>query len=108
MMSHVKRLMVVACAMILGVTDAAAFRMIQNTSTGRTTFGTRVTCDDPGGFTHWTTSSISWRLNLANQGAKPGVSGALQSALNSWTNVTPASYVLSLAGNTSGGFSVDG
>ena len=69
MMPHVKWLMAVACATMLGFTDAAAFRMIQNTSTGRTTFGTRVTCDDPGGFTHWTTSSISWRLNPANQGA---------------------------------------
>src|SRR5262245_32028511 len=102
------RLAPVACAIILGASDAGAYRMIQNTSVGRTSFGTRVTCDDPVGFAHWTTASISWRLNPANQGGKPGTTSALLNALTAWTSVSPASYTLSFAGTTSGGFSTDG
>jgi len=102
------RLAAVACPMILGASDAGAFRMIQNTDVGRTSFATRVTCDDPNGFAHWTTASVSWRLNPANQGGKAGATSAFTNALRSWTNVTPASYTLSFAGTTGAGFATDG
>src|SRR5262245_50206060 len=95
------------CALIMSASDAGAFRMIQNTNPGRTSNGTRVLCSDPGGYTHWTTSSISWRLNPANQGGEAGVSTALQNAMTAWNNVTPASYALSLGGTTNAGFATD-
>ena len=88
--------------------DARAFRMIQSAALGRSTSGSRVRCDDPGGFAHRTQSSNEWRLNLANQGGEPGVPAALQSALAAWTDVTPASYQLSYGGTTSAGFETDG
>ncbi|TMQ70876.1 MAG: matrixin family metalloprotease [Candidatus Eisenbacteria bacterium] len=97
-----------ACTALLSAADAQAYRMIQNTVPGRTSTGARVLCDDPAGFAHWTTSSISWRLNTANQGGKPGVATSLQKALASWTNVSPASYALGYAGTTTAGFVTDG
>ena len=69
------------CALMLGVTDARAFRMIQNTNAGRTSFGTQVTCDDAGGYAHRPTSTISWQLNPASQGSKSGVPEAFQRAI---------------------------
>ncbi|TMQ49351.1 MAG: matrixin family metalloprotease [Candidatus Eisenbacteria bacterium] len=92
----------------LGVTDALAFRLIQNTGSGRMTSGARVTCDDPAGYVHWNTSSLSWRLNPAGQGGKAGVAAAVQSAMTSWNNVSPAPYTLNYAGTTNAGFVTDG
>jgi hypothetical protein len=97
-----------AALLLFGATEARAYRMIQNSSTGRTTTGVRVTCDSPGGFTHWTRSSIAYRLNPAGQGSKSGVPAAIQAALAAWTNVTPAGYTLSYGGTTNAGFSTDG
>lgn len=94
--------------LLLGAADAGAYRMIQNSSTGRTTTGVRVTCGATGGFTHWTKSSIAYRLNPAGQGGKSGVAAAIQAALAAWTNVTPAGYALSYAGTTTAGFTTDG
>lgn len=88
--------------------DAWAYRMIQNSSTGRTSTGIRVTCSDVNGFTHWTHSALSWRLNPANQGSKAGVASALQAGMAAWTNVSPAGYTLSYGGTTNGGFTTDG
>lgn len=96
----------VAVAMLAAATPSDAFFMLQNTSTGRVTAGNLVTCDDPGGFTHWTTANISWRHNTANQGS--GKQTALQNAMNSWTNVTGAEHVLTYAGTTGAGWSTDG
>src|SRR5262245_48268355 len=93
---------------ILSAVDAHAFRMIQNTSPGRTSSGFLVQCDDPGGFVHWTTSSISFRHNTGNQGGEAGMAAAITNALASWTNVTPATYDLSYAGTTSANFVTDG
>ena len=93
---------------ILSAVDAHAFRMIQNTSPGRTSSGFLVQCDDAGGFVHWTTSSIAFRHNTANQGGESGVAAALQNALASWTGVSPASYNLSYAGTTTANFVTDG
>lgn len=97
----------VALAVGLSGRDALAFRMIQNTSVGRVSAGAAVACNAPGGFAHWTTSSIpAWYLNPAGQGA--GKDAAIQAGLASWTNVSPASYTLSYGGTTSAGFVTDG
>jgi len=93
---------------ILNTVDAHAFRMIQNTSPGRTSSGFLVQCTDAGGFVHWTTTSIPFRHNTANQGGESGVAAALQNALAAWTGVSPASYNLSYAGTTSANFVTDG
>jgi len=98
----------VACTVLLAGRDAAAFRMIQNTSTGRTSIGASVTCSATGGFVHWSRSQITVMLNPANQGGEPGVPLALQHAMASWTAVTPASFQLNYGGTTSAGFVTDG
>jgi hypothetical protein len=101
-----------ACAVLgalsFGATDARAYRMIQNPSTGRSSTGIRVLCSDPGGFTHWNKSSLSWRLNPANQGGKAGVAAAIQSGLAAWTAVSPAGHALGYGGTTNAGFATDG
>src|SRR5262245_52350812 len=97
----------VAIAVLTGAANAHAFRMIQNTSVGRTTVGAPVACDSPGGFTHRTAPQVAWYLNPAGQGGKAGVSTAVQNAMASWNAVT--GYKLSLAGTTSAaGFVSDG
>ena len=100
--------MVAACTPWLAVRDAVAFRMIQNSSAGRTSTGAAVQCGDAGGFAHRATSQVSFWLNPASQGGKAGVVLALQAALASWTGVTPANYQLSYAGTTAAGYSTDG
>ena len=99
---------VIAGVAILSAVDAHAFRMIRNTNPGRTSSGSLVQCDDPGGFTHWPTNSISFRHNTANQGGESGVAAALSNAMAAWTNVSPASYNLSYGGTTSANFVTDG
>ena len=98
----------VACTVLLAGRDAAAFRLIQNTSTGRTSTGASVTCSATGGFVHWSHSQITVMLNPANQGGEPGVPLALQHAMASWTAVTPANFQLNYGGTTSAGFVTDG
>lgn len=90
----------------IGTIPAFAYRMIQNTTVGTVTAGNLVTCNDPGGFTHWTNSSIYWYLNPAGQGS--GKATAIQNALNSWTNVANADHTLTYAGTTSAGWATDG
>jgi hypothetical protein len=85
---------------------AEAYRMIQNTTVGRVTAGAAVTCSASGGFTHWTTANISWRLNTAGQGS--GKSTALSAAMSSWTAVTSANHNLTYAGTTTKGWATDG
>ena len=99
---------VVACAGLLTTSNAEAFRMIRNTGVGRTSSGSPVPCSDPGGFAHWTTSSVGWSLNPANQGGTAGVVAALQNAMASWNQVTPATYTVVYIGTTSRGFTTDG
>jgi hypothetical protein len=94
------------CAVLLGATDALAFRMIQNTAVGRVSAGAAVTCTNSGGFAHWSTCNIPWRLNTANQGA--GKTAAVQAAMASWTGVSSACQNLTYAGTTTAGFSTDG
>lgn len=83
-----------------------AYRMIQNTSVGRFSAGSAVTCSNSTGFTHWNIRSINWYLNTAGQGS--GKSGALTGAASAWTNVTSANHVLTNAGTTTAGFVTDG
>lgn len=84
---------------------AFAFRMIQNTDTGQVTEGDAVTCTDTGGFAHWDTLDIDWRINQANQGIDKVT--PLRNALDSWTEVTGAGHVLNYDWTTTAGFAVD-
>lgn len=109
MVNRIARLLaaLTVAAGIVALTDSAdAFRMIQGTTTGRVTAGTPVACEDTGGFAHWGTSSISWYHNTAGQGS--GKATALQAAMQSWTDVANASYVLTYAGTTTAGWATDG
>jgi hypothetical protein len=96
----------IAAAFASWAEPAYAYRMLKNTSTGRVTSGSLVTCTDSGGFTHWTSAAIDWRHNTAGQGA--GKATALQNAMQSWTNVPSAEYVLNYAGTTTSGWATDG
>ena len=95
-------------ATLLCANDAIAYRMIQNTSTGRSSTGSRVLCNDPVGFAHWMQTSLQWRLNVAGKGGGAGVATALQSALSAWTAVSPAGYQLTYGGTTRAQFQTDG
>ena len=101
---------ILAAAVVMSVglvsTEALAFRMIQNTSVGRFSAGSLVSCTDAGGFVHWNSSNISFSHNTANQGSGKGT--ALSNAAASWTNVSGASHNLSVGGNTNAGFVTDG
>ena len=92
--------------MIAAATPSEAYRMIQNTTVGRVSAGSLVTCNDPGGFVHWTNPNIPWRLNTAGQGSNKAA--AIQAALASWTNVTSADHNLTYAGTTTAGWTTDG
>jgi len=95
-----------AClSVIVGVAPASAGRLIQQFTTGRVTAGTPVPCNDANGFVHWDRRDLAFFHNTANQGA--GKAAALTAALNSWTNVSDASHVLSYAGTTTAGFVTD-
>jgi hypothetical protein len=96
----------VAAGLIASATPSYAYRMIQNTSTGRVSAGAAVTCTAAGGFTHWNIRNINWFLNTSGQGSNKA--SALQSAMASWTAVTSADHVLTYAGTTTAGFSTDG
>jgi hypothetical protein len=98
----------IAALAVLHVADAQAFRMIQNQNPGRTSSGFAVRCNDANGFTHWNSSSISWRHNTANQGGEAGVSQAITNGMNQWNGVSPATYNVSLGGTTSAAFVTDG
>lgn len=98
----------IAAVAVLGATNAFAFRMIQNTSPGRTSSGFLVSCTDAGGFVHWNQTAIPFRHNTANQGGEAGVATALTNALAAWTGVSPATYNLSYAGTTTANFVTDG
>lgn len=92
--------------LVLLAVPAEAYRMIQNSSTGRVTAGSAVSCNSSGGFAHWASPNISWRLNTANQGS--GKATAISNALTSWRNVTSANHNPTYAGTTSSGWSTDG
>ena len=101
-------ILAVATLLAIGLvtTEALAFRMIQNTGVGRFSAGAAVPCNSAGGFTHWTTASIPFRHNTANQGSGKGT--ALAAAASSWTAVTGANHNVTIAGTTTTGFSTNG
>jgi hypothetical protein len=90
----------------LAASPAHAYRMIQNTSVGRTSAGYAVACNATGGFAHWTNGNIAWYHNTSGQGA--GKDAALQAGLAAWTNVASANHVLGYAGTTTNAFVTDG
>jgi hypothetical protein len=98
---------VAALTLTLATGNAHAFRLIQNSSTGRTSFGASVACDAPAGFAHRSASTVSWLVNPAGQGGKPGVLAAFQNALAAWNSVGTG-YALGYVGTTSAGFATDG
>lgn len=91
---------------IAGASPAHAYRMIYNTTIGRVSAGSAVSCSYSGGFVHWTSSNIGWYLNTSGQGS--GKSSALSSAMSAWTNVSGADHTLTYQGTTSAGWSTDG
>lgn len=95
-----------AAAFTLAATPSHAYRMIQNTSVGRVSAGAAVACNASGGFTHWTKSSIPWRLNTS--GAPANAATEMQSSLQAWTNVSNANHNLSYAGTSSAAFVTNG
>lgn len=95
-----------AAGLIVSALPSHAYRMIQNTSVGRFSAGSAVSCSSAGGFTHWNNKNIPWYLNTAGQGS--GKSGAVSGAASAWTGVTSADHNLSYAGTTTAGFATDG
>jgi hypothetical protein len=96
----------IAAGLIASAAPSHAYRMLQNTSTGRVTAGNLVPCNDPGGFTHWSVANTNWYHNTASQGS--GKDAALYNAMNVWTFVPSASHSVTYKGRTSAGFVTDG
>ena len=105
-----RKSLIAACAVAAGLIASAmpshAYRMIYNTTVGRVSAGSAVSCSNTGGFAHWNIRSINWYHNTAGQGSGKGT--ALTSAMASWTNVSSANHVLTYAGTTTAGWSTDG
>ena len=97
---------VLAVVALAAAAPAYGYRMIYNTTVGRVSAGSAVTCSYSGGFAHWDNPSIGWYLNTSGKGS--GKSSALSAALSAWTNVSGAGHVLSYLGTTSSGWSTDG
>lgn len=104
--TRLSALVLVAAAALALAQPAEAFRMIQNTTVGRVSSGSLVTCTAAGGFTHWNTGDIDWYLNTSGQGS--GKATAISNAMSSWTNVANANHVLTYKGTTTAGWSTDG
>jgi hypothetical protein len=83
--------------------DAAAYRMSGMTGP--------VTCSDTRGFLHQNRTTVPWYLDSAEHSAG-GVytqwHNAFRTAQGSWNNVTPAGYVLNVAGYTTASVSYNG
>src|SRR5918992_705906 len=95
-----------AAGMIASALPSHAYRMIYNTTVGRVSAGSAVSCSNAGGVAPRNKKNIVWRFNTAGQGL--GKSAALTSALAVWTNVASADHVLSLAGTTTTGWATNG
>ncbi|NJL28976.1 MAG: matrixin family metalloprotease [Thermoanaerobaculia bacterium] len=104
--SKLATVVLAGAAMIVAAAPSHAYRMIQNTTVGRVSAGAAVTCSAAGGFAHWGTANIPWRLNTAGQGS--GKATAISNALAAWTAVTSANHNLTYAGTTTTGFSTNG
>ncbi|MEM8959949.1 MAG: matrixin family metalloprotease [Acidobacteriota bacterium] len=98
-----------AVTLLAAATPAHGFRLLQTPDTGQVDNDSTinaVTCTDAGGFLHWNTLDIEWRLNEANQGSGKVIS--LRNALETWNDVTDAGHVLSYGWTTTAGFGMDG
>jgi matrixin len=110
-MNSIYRAAALAAALVIDAAmcgKADAFRMIQNTSTGRTSFGASVSCGDPVGFAHWAVPGVTYWYATTNQGSEAGVANALRNAMSSWSNVPSGGHTLTLTGTTNAGFTTDG
>jgi hypothetical protein len=105
MRKTILRAALVAVAIAAVAVPSYAFRMIQNTSVGRVSAGAAVACNASGGFTHWASGAISWRLNTSGQGSNKAA--ALQSAISAW-DAAKSDQQISYGGTTSAGFQTDG
>jgi Matrixin len=90
---------------LLASAPSHAYRMMQNSNTGRVTSGGSVACNASNGFVHWNTRNIIWYHNTANQGS--GKATALTNAMTSWTNVPSADHVLDYISTTTNGWATD-
>lgn len=97
---------IAAAGLLATSVPSHAYRMIQNTSIGRFSAGSAVSCTISTGFAHWNNKNIPWYLNTAGQGS--GKSGAVSGAASVWTAVASADHNLSYAGTTTAGFATDG
>lgn len=88
-----------AAATLAWVAPSRAYEMIQVPSAGHYTASSAVPCDSRNSFAHWLDTSLSFRSVLAD----PAKVAALQAALNTWTNVSSASHVLSYGGSLAPG-----
>lgn len=85
-LNRIAVLAIVTAGMLAGSLPSHAYRMIQVPGSGRYTSSSRVTCDSPGGFVHWWTTTIPFRL--------VGSSSAFRAAMTTWNNVSGASHTL--------------
>lgn len=97
------RFVVISALLAAVALPSFAFRMIQNTTIGRVTAGTLVTCTDPGGFVHWDAREVFWRRNVQGFGAN--AINALYWARVEWGG--NSNYILRDGGNTTAGFATD-
>lgn len=96
-MNRLGKVTAIVCAtagLLAWVAPSHAFNMIQASSSGRTTSGAIVSCDDPNGFVRWTSPNPpTFRTNMSI--TVPGFFDAVQGGIDAWTAVTGASHVLS-------------
>lgn len=105
--SGISALALLAASLLASAAPSHAYRLLQNTNTGRVIASFQVYCNDPGGFTHWNGRNFNWYHNdTSGQGGGKGA--ALTSAMASWTNVSGASHVLNYSGTTGAGWATDG
>jgi hypothetical protein len=103
-MSPAKTFLLFSIFLLAAVTAGAQppYRMMQSTDVGWINNNDLVTCTDTRGFAHHNSHTLTFYLNPSGQGA--GKELAIQGALQAWTNVTNADFVLSWGGTRSNGY----
>ncbi|MES1245819.1 MAG: matrixin family metalloprotease [Acidobacteriota bacterium] len=96
----------VLAGLIAASAPSHAYRMIQDTTIGRSSSGTPVTCNASGGFAHWEIRAIPWYINLGSQSSDKRT--AIDNAMSSWYNVPYTDYNPYDSGTTTAGFTTDG
>jgi len=92
--------------LIAAAAPSHAYRMIQDTTIGRSTSGTPVSCTNSGGFAHWQIRAIPWYVNLGSQSSDKRT--AIDDAMMSWFYVPLTDYYAYDNGTTTAGFTTDG